>query len=336
MTEHCINASIRDWIIQDRVEYFRPSNVDNCNHNRQHEMDPNNCDHMNLPPLQPPPDQHLPTWTNLTPPTPTQNPISNGERLSTTTSTTVTNPNPSSDLDNLDCSTRYEQDLSDSCHISTYPGYAPFFHNLVTPQPTKQIENITRPSSTILIAGTKSKSCYAPPDPCPKSSSINLFDTHLSSPNNNTSSPSYQPPITPDPNITVRKRIRQKPTTPGIEGVVKRKMMKLHESKSGTPTISTDLVGKRIEVCFEYILKTGSNELRWCRGEVLAILSQTNHVTPVSKNSKKQAGILAKIRWDANPATGEKMVVTKEYLSLALWSRRGKVSPNCWRYEFTG
>ena len=336
MTEHCINASIRDWIIQDRVDHFKPSKVGNCDHNREHKTDLNNCDPTKLSPFQPPPNQHLPTFTNLAQHTPTQNPISNGERLATTTSTAVTNTNIFSHLDNFDYSTGYNNDLSNSYPITTYHPHPPFNQNLVTPRTTEPIENIIRPFSTIFINDTKLIPIYTPPPPCLKSSPTNLFNTPLSSPDNNSSSPSYEPSLTPNPNTTVRNRKRKKLSTPAIEGFTKRKMMRGSESKSGTPSIGTDLVGKRIEVCFEYTLPTGRKELKWCPGEVIKVLSGSNHVLPVSKKSKKQVGTEAKIRWDANPATREEMVVTKQYLSPELWSRRGKVSPGYWRYEFTG
>ena len=351
MTEHFINPSIRDWIIQDRAEHFKPDNVYNCDHNREHKTDRNNCEPTNLSPLQPHPIQHLPTSTNFAQHTltqnpvptstnfaqhtPTQNPISNGERLSTTTSITVTSTNPISHLDNFDYSTGYENDLSNSCPINTYLAHSPSNQNLVTPQITESIENITRLSSPIFINGTKHKPYDTPIADCLESSSADLFNIPLSPPVNNASSPSYQPPLTPDPNTTVRKSNRLKRTAPVIEGLTKKKVMRWHESKSGTPSISTDLVGKRIEVCYEYTLPTGRKQLKWCPGKVISILGVQNCVTPVSKNSKKQSGKETKIRWDANRATDEKVVVTRQFLSPELWSRRGKESPGCWRYECT-
>ena len=114
---------------------------------------------------------------------------------------------------------------------------------------------------------------------------------------------------------------------------IKEKATELKNNKRAAPSFNADLIGKRLEVCFEYTLDTGVKELKWCPGEVISISDGSKFMKPGSKRTKLKGSQETNIRWDANQAREEDEIIAVQILSTNLWSPRRKHSPGCWRYE---
>lgn len=111
------------------------------------------------------------------------------------------------------------------------------------------------------------------------------------------------------------------------------------------PSVDAELVGKRIEVCFEYEMnEEGENNLAWCQGVVVAVSDGTNltrrgnEILDGTKGGGRRAmykaGEAARIRWDS-VLEGESEV-TNESLLPSKWNPKGRHRKGCWRFDLSG
>ena len=61
------------------------------------------------------------------------------------------------------------------------------------------------------------------------------------------------------------------------------------------------LLGKRLDVCCNYVLEEGGSEPRWCLGEVTLVSNgKKNCKPPPATSAKYAAGKAVMVRWDAD------------------------------------
>ena len=99
------------------------------------------------------------------------------------------------------------------------------------------------------------------------------------------------------------------------------------------PTINKQLLGKRLDVCFEYELEIGGTELRWSQGEVIMISDGSNILKPGARTAKFKAGEAVRICWDANTDRNEPIHITDQRLLPSKWNPKGKHSDGSWRFD---
>ena len=74
---------------------------------------------------------------------------------------------------------------------------------------------------------------------------------------------------------------------------------------SSMPSVDKKIIGKRLDVCFEYDIEEGGTELRWCQGEVIDISDGLNIVKPGARTSCYKKGEAVMIKWDENKDINE-------------------------------
>ena len=98
------------------------------------------------------------------------------------------------------------------------------------------------------------------------------------------------------------------------------------------PAIDASLVGKRLDVCFEYELDEGGTQLFWSQGEVTLVSNGKNIVIPKKRTACYKAGEAVMIRWDASEERGEESTETAQRLLKTKWNPK-KHCHGGWRLD---
>ena len=66
------------------------------------------------------------------------------------------------------------------------------------------------------------------------------------------------------------------------------------------PAIDKDLIGKRLDVCFQYFINDGRTKLQWIQGEVKLLSDGENIPNKQGQKACYKAGEAGMILWDKN------------------------------------
>ena len=99
------------------------------------------------------------------------------------------------------------------------------------------------------------------------------------------------------------------------------------------PVANNKLIGKRLDVCFEWNLEEGGTELRWSQGEVINVSNGSNILKPGARKSCYKKGEAVMIRWDENKERNEASHVTLQRLLPSKWNPMNNHTQGSWRLD---
>ena len=99
--------------------------------------------------------------------------------------------------------------------------------------------------------------------------------------------------------------------------------------------VDKEIIGKRLDVYFEYDLEEGQTELRWYQGEVINIWDGLHIVKPRARTSCFKKGEAVMIKWDENKDRNEPSYVLSQMLLPSKWNPKKEHSKGAWRLDVT-
>ena len=101
------------------------------------------------------------------------------------------------------------------------------------------------------------------------------------------------------------------------------------------PVVNKKLIGKRLDVCFEWNLEEGGTELRWSQGEVVDVSDGSNIIKTGARSACYKKGEAVMIRWDADKDRNEHSHVSSQRLLPSKWNPKKEHSEGAWRFDIT-
>ena len=101
------------------------------------------------------------------------------------------------------------------------------------------------------------------------------------------------------------------------------------------PVVDKKLIGKRLDVCFEWNLEEGRTELRWSQGEVVDVSDGSNILKHGARSACYKKGEAVMIRWDEDKDRNEPSHVTSQRLLPSNWNPKKEHSEGAWRFDIT-
>ena len=101
------------------------------------------------------------------------------------------------------------------------------------------------------------------------------------------------------------------------------------------PPVDKRLIGRRLDVCFEWNLVEGGTELRWSQGEVVDVSDGTNILKPGARTACYKKGEAVMIRWDEDQDLNEPSHVSAQRLLASKWNPKKEHTKGSWRLDIT-
>ena len=101
------------------------------------------------------------------------------------------------------------------------------------------------------------------------------------------------------------------------------------------PPVDKRLIGRRLDVCFEWNLEEGGTELRWSQGEVVDVSDGTNILKPGARTACYKKGEAVMIRWDEDQDLNEPSHVSAQRLFASKWNPKKEHTKGSWRLDIT-
>ena len=101
------------------------------------------------------------------------------------------------------------------------------------------------------------------------------------------------------------------------------------------PPVDKRLIGRRLDVCFEWNLVEGGTELRWSQGEVVDVSDGTNILKPGARTACYKKGEAVMIRWDEDQDNNEPSHVSAQHLLASKWNPKKQHTKGSWRLDIT-
>ena len=99
------------------------------------------------------------------------------------------------------------------------------------------------------------------------------------------------------------------------------------------PSVDKKIIGKRLDVCFEWNLEEGGKELRWSQGQVVNVSNGSNILKPGARTSCYKNGEAVTIKWDENKDGNEPSHISSQCLLPSKWNPKKEHSHGSWRFD---